>query len=76
MCAALQLLCARANCSLLALRSNSQELQTVKNEINALQRQADGGNGSASNIKSTASGIEQQVQALKVRLEVSSVERC
>ena len=48
----------------------------MKNEINALQRQADGGNGSASNIKSTASGIEQQVQALKVRLEVSSVERC
>ena len=50
-------------------KSIVQELETVKGEIDALERQLqEGGGGSKSVIKSTASGIEQQVNALKAML--------
>ncbi len=46
-----------------------QELKTVKSEIDALEKQLQGDNPpSKSVVKSTASGIEQQVNALKARL--------
>lgn len=46
-----------------------KELQTVKSEIDALEKQLQGDNPpSKSVVKSTASGIEQQVNALKALL--------
>lgn len=45
-----------------------QELETVKSEIDALERQIEQGGSSKSVVKSTASGIEQQVNALKAML--------
>jgi hypothetical protein len=46
-----------------------QELKTVKSEIDALEKQINGANPpSQSVVKSTASGIEQQVNALKALL--------
>jgi hypothetical protein len=46
-----------------------QELDTVRTEIQALQRQLCDGKGcDSSNIKSAASGIEQQINALKALL--------
>lgn len=44
-----------------------KELDTVKSEIDALQRGVDGNSG-ADSVKSTASGIEQQMNALKAML--------
>jgi gas vesicle protein len=44
-----------------------KELETVENEVEALLRQAEGG-GNASNLKSLASSIEQQINALKANV--------
>jgi hypothetical protein len=44
-----------------------QELDTVKREVEALERQVAAG-GNPANVKSTASGIEQQINALKASL--------
>jgi hypothetical protein len=43
-----------------------KELNTVKTELEALSKEAR--NGSTSNVKSMASGIEQQINALKANL--------
>lgn len=47
-----------------------QELKTVRSEIDALEKQIDSGDGGGlgSNIKSVASGIEQQINALKATM--------
>lgn len=45
-----------------------QELKTVKSEIEALERQVAGGGQDESVVKSAASAIEQQVNALKALL--------
>ena len=44
-----------------------QELKTVAQEVDALERQVKSG-GRGTNIKSLASGIEQQINALKANL--------